>query len=102
MLKMKNKKSFITIELLIKLVAGVFVLLVIILLVYNSLGKGKEETSDRITSSRDFDGDGSLDYFDKCPCDEGPEEDDGCPPGKKGYSDEEKASCDARRKGTST
>lgn len=96
--KMKNKKSFLTIEIIIKLIIGVLVLLVLIFFVVDNLGKGKEETSDRITSSRDFDNDGVLDFFDKCPCDDGAEEDSGCPPNKDGYSTEEKVACDARRK----
>lgn len=86
--KMKNKKSFLTIEIIIKLIIGVLVLLVLIFFVVDNLGKGKEETSDRITSSRDFDNDGVLDYFDKCPCDDG--EEDVCITDKetcKGYRD---------------
>ena len=103
MLKMKNKKSFITIEMLIKLAIAVFVLLVLIYFFMSNLGKGSEETSDRITSGRDFDGDGVLDLFDKCACHPGPEEDGGCGQDyPEGYSDTDKTTCDSRRKGTST
>lgn len=101
--KMKNKKSNISIEMLIKLAIGVFVLLVLIYFIMSNLGKGSEETSDRITSSRDYDGDGILDLFDKCACHAGPQEDGGCDSAfPEGYSTAQKIECNNKRKGIST
>lgn len=76
---MKNKKA-VAIRFLILLVLGVFVFLILVTMVPRLLGKGAGETEDLLTQTRDFDRDGIADFFDKCDCKDGTEENDGCPP----------------------
>ena len=100
--KMKNKKSLVTVQVLIFLLIGVFVFLFLSYVVPNLLGKGSSQTSDFLGSTNDFDGDGIADFFDKCPCHEEDEEDgDGCDVDHPdGYTDVERETCKAERETT--
>jgi hypothetical protein len=75
---MRNKKSTISIDVMIYMAIGVVVLLVLIFLVPKLLGKGSSQTCGLLSSSKDYDGDGVMDYFDKCPCKSGTEDYSGC------------------------
>ena len=78
---MKNKKSYTLTHVLITL-AFLVIAFVILLYIFNTFIKQeKGEIEDSLGGSRDYDNDGIVDYFDKCPCDDGAEEDDGCPSG---------------------
>jgi len=83
---MKNKKS-IAIEMLLWLTIGVFAVLVIFYIIPKLLGKEASQASDLISSTKDFDGDGVQDYFDRCDCDYGDSRNDGCPPGMEKTGD---------------
>ncbi len=97
---MKTKKSTIAINMLILLAIGVFVFLILAYIVPNLIGKGSEETSVILSSSKDYDKDGIADYFDKCACDYGEEENDGCDAGHPdGYTEDEKTDCKNEIKG---
>ena len=76
--------------------------LVLAYVVPNLLGKGSSQTSDFLSSTNDFDGDGIADFFDKCPCHEEDEEDgDGCDVDHPdGYTDVERETCKAERETT--
>ncbi|MFH0868512.1 MAG: hypothetical protein V1831_04315 [Candidatus Woesearchaeota archaeon] len=73
---MKNKKSTISVDMIIKLALGIIVFVVLLTLISKQIGKSTGETGDIVDSSRDYDRDGIADYFDKCPCNEG--EGDNC------------------------
>ena len=75
---MKSKKSTISIDVMIYMAIGVIVFLVLVFIVPNLLGRGGRETCNLLSSSRDYDGDRISDFFDKCPCDQGTEDYDGC------------------------
>ena len=62
-------------------IAAVIVILVIVFIVPQLIGKGGAQTSDLLSKTKDCDGDGVVDYFDKCVCVQGPQSNDGCPPG---------------------
>jgi len=72
---MKNKKSMI-----LSLIIGVVVVILVIVILRNLFGSTKAEASDSVIGSSDFDGDGIINYFDKCRCVYG-ETDNGCPTG---------------------
>jgi len=98
---MKNKKSYTLTHVLITL-AFLVIAFVILLYIFNTFIKQeKGEIDDSLGGSRDYDNDGIVDYFDKCPCLYGAEEDDGCnEPYLDGYDKDAKTACDALRKGT--
>ena len=98
---MKNKKSYTLTNVLITLTFLV-IAFVILLYIFNTFIKQeKGEIDDSLGGSSDYDNDGIVDYFDKCPCDDGKEEDDGCDPAHiDGYTDTQRDACDALRKGT--
>lgn len=70
---MKRKKSFLSIDVTIYAVLGVFVLLILFIGVPRLLGKGTAQASDLLSSTSDYDNDGVADYFDKCACIDGGE-----------------------------
>jgi hypothetical protein len=76
--KMQNKKSTISIDVMIYMAIGVIVFLVLVLVIPNLLGKGRDQTCGLLSSSKDYDSDGIMDFFDKCPCNQGTEDYDGC------------------------
>lgn len=82
---MKNKKSEIMIEQLIVFAIVVIVFVVVIGIYLNQFSKGGKETSDLVASTGHFDGDGIANYFDKCPCKDGNDDNEGCP--KEIYED---------------
>lgn len=87
---MKNNKSNISIDMLIKLALGIIVFVILIVFASKYIGESAKETGGAVTSSRDYDKDGVADYFDKCKCkyaDTG----DGCP---SGYTVEQKKNSD--------
>ena len=73
---MKNKKA-VAIRFMIMLTIGVFVLLILMFMIPNLLGKGAAETSSFLD---DRDNDDVADALDRCVCDIGDEDNDGCPP----------------------
>ena len=77
---MRNKKSTISIDVMIYMAIGVVVFFVLLFIVPNLLGKSSDRTCGLLSSSKDYDGDGITNFFDKCPCDgtSGKEEYDGC------------------------
>lgn len=84
---MKNKKA-VEIHFLIMLVIGVFVFIVLVIMVPNLLGKGGKETQGYLD---DFDSDGVVNSLDKCTCEPGEKDNDGC---KSGYTDQQKEESD--------
>ena len=78
---MKNKKSYTLTHVLITLVFLVIAFLILLYIFNNFIKQEKGEIEDSLGGSRDYDNDGIVDYFDKCPCDKGEEEEDGCPTG---------------------
>ena len=76
---LKNKKSDLSINMLVLLSLGAIVFLVLIFLVPNLLGKSTVEANNNIQGSDDFDKDGVANYWDKCICIPA-ETEDGCPP----------------------
>ncbi|MFC2016633.1 hypothetical protein ACFLUF_02845 [Chloroflexota bacterium] len=88
---MKNKKG-VEIRFMILLVLGVFVFLVLVIMMPRLLKEGSDETVDLLDQTNDYDGDGIADFYDKCDCDEGSEENDGCLT-KEGYDDDAKEKC---------
>ena len=75
---MKNKKSAAAIDDMVFFGIGVLVVFLIVAIIPPLLGKGSAQASELLTASRDFDGDGVMDYYDKCPCDAGEDIYDGC------------------------
>ena len=77
---MVTKKSTISVDVMIYMAIGVIVFLVLVFIVPNLLGKGRDQTCGLLSSSKDHDGDGITNFFDKCPCGgpDGKEEFDGC------------------------
>ena len=75
---------------LIWLAIGAVVFVVLMFIIPNLLGRGGREIGDFFSSTKDYDRDGTANYFDKCPCDKG--DYDGCPT-EEGYTDEEMKSC---------
>lgn len=85
---MKNRKSNISIDMLIKLALGVIVFVILVVFASKYIGDSAKETEDAVTSSRDYDKDGIADYFDECPCNEGGKDDNGeCPMSKEDCKD---------------
>lgn len=76
-----NKKSMSMGEAIVGLVFVAIILLVLIKIVPPLLGKSSAETSNLIDLSKDYDGDGVADYYDKCDCVPGDEKNEGCPTG---------------------
>jgi len=94
---MKNKKSM-AINTLVFLIIAVFVILVVIFILTHLFGQEKDDLEGGLKSTGDYDGDGISNYFDRCPCHPGKEEDSGCPPKylppiQDGYTDEEREQC---------
>ena len=85
---MKNKKA-VEIHFLIMLVIGIIVFVVLAIMMPDLLRKGGEDTEGFF----DEDSDGVINSLDKCACDFGEKENNGCPPGKDGYTDEETKKC---------
>lgn len=75
---MNNKKSFIAINMLIALGIGAFVLVIFFFILPKLLGEGAAEASDFLSASKDYDGDGIANLWDKCACESGYNEFDGC------------------------
>ena len=57
----------------------IITVLVLIFMVPRLLGKSGAQASDLLSSTRDYDGDGVADFFDKCACVSGDEKNEGCP-----------------------
>jgi hypothetical protein len=76
---MKNKKSIVAIQVLITFLLALFVFVILALIFPRMLGGSAKEATDLLSSSRDYDNDGIADFFDKCPCDSGEADLDGCP-----------------------
>lgn len=74
---MKNKKSGVPFYLILFLLAAFF-FLVMALLFPSMIGKSVGEVNDLLSSTKDYDNDGIANFFDKCPCDVGEEDFDGC------------------------
>lgn len=94
---MKNKKSM-AINTLVFLIIAVFVILVVIFILTHLFGQEKDDLEGGLKSTGDYDGDGISNYFDRCPCHPGKEEDNGCGaayilPVQDGYTDAERDAC---------
>ena len=98
---MKQIKAYTSMHVVITLVFLVFAFVILLYIFNNFIKQEKGEIEDSLGGSRDYDNDGIVDYFDKCPCDGGAEEDDGCDDAHiGGYDETAKTACDALRKGT--
>ena len=76
---MKNEKSTVTIDTMIWLAIGIVGLFVLAIIIPRLLGKSGAEASNLLSSTRDCDGDGIADFYDKCDCLPGDEKNEGCP-----------------------
>ena len=78
-----SKKSTATIDFIIFLAIGLFTVLVLAIIVPRLFGGTSTQASELLSSTRDYDGDGVADFFDKCACEQGDDRNDGCPSGKE-------------------
>ncbi len=78
---MCNKKSTAMVDFLIYLALGLFIVFVLAVLVPRLIGKSGTEASSLLSATKDYDGDGIADFYDKCACEYGEERNDGCPVG---------------------
>jgi hypothetical protein len=76
---MKNKKSNLSIGMIIGLALGLIALFVAGVFVYKQIKGESDQTSILVFSSRDSDEDGVIDLYDRCDCVSGDEENKGCP-----------------------
>lgn len=76
---MKNKRA-IAVHFLIILLVGVFVFVVLAFMVPDLLGKSGTETKNLISGTGDYDNDGTANFFDRCVCESGDSDNEGCPP----------------------
>ena len=98
---MKQIKAYTSMHVVITLVFLVIAFLILLYIFNTFIKQEKGEIEDSLGGSRDYDNDGIADYFDKCPCHGGAEEDDGCDDAHiGGYDETAKTACDALRKGT--
>lgn len=72
---------------------GIVVLVLLVvwisaIIVPKLLGKSAAQASEFLSSSRDYDGDGTADFFDKCACEQGDDRNDGCPAGQETKTEE--------------
>lgn len=78
---MKHKKSFAMTDAIVWGAIAVVTILVVLYIEPRLLGKSGVETSELLSTSRNYDGDACTDYFDKCACNPGDERNDCCPEG---------------------
>ena len=78
--KLLKNKSGLEIRFMILLALGVIVLVVMAFVIPNLLGKSSTQASTQLIGTGDFDGDGIVNYFDKCKCIYA-ETENGCPEG---------------------
>jgi hypothetical protein len=76
---MNSKRSSLSINQLVTVAIIIIVFLVIIFVIPTRIGSGGAEASELLDSTEDSDGDGIVNYFDKCDCEEGERSNDGCP-----------------------
>lgn len=76
---MKNKKSTVTIELVIIIALTLFIAFILAVIIPKLLGKSGGEASGFLDLSADYDEDGITNFEDKCDCKAGEEENEGCP-----------------------
>lgn len=89
---MKNKKA-VEMRYLVLMSVGLIALIISIFIVRDLLGKEAGETGGYL---KDWDCDNVKDFFDKCPCTIGEEDNNGCPDTgqyKDGYDTTKRESC---------
>lgn len=77
---MNHKKSTISIDMLIYLGIGALIFVVLVIAIPKLIGKGSTEASNNLDGTKDYDGDGISNIFDKCKC-KAADTRDGCPGG---------------------
>ena len=94
---MKNKKSIVTVEVMIFLALGMIALVIMGIFIYQKIKQGSDETESLLFSTRDSDEDGIPDFKDRCDCVVGNEDNDGCisSPPKESNLDKNKNDCKA-------
>lgn len=68
-----------TVEIIIWVALAMVAALILLKIFGRALGKEAGQTETLISSTGDYDGDGIPDYFDKCACEVGNDNNDGCP-----------------------
>ena len=75
---MNNKKSTMSVDMLIYLGIGALIFVVLVILVPRLIGKGSAEASSNLDGTKDYDKDGISNIFDECRC-EAADTRNGCP-----------------------
>ena len=78
---MKNNKSLAMVDVLIYVGLGIFLFFILAVMVPRLLGKESIDISNSLSLTKDYDGDGVVDFYDKCACLPGDEKNNGCPSG---------------------
>ena len=77
----KSKKSLVMMDAIVYGAITVVTILVLVFVIPPLIGKGGAAQAGILSKTNDCDGDGTADYFDKCMCLYGLQNNDGCPPG---------------------
>ena len=80
-IKPKNTKGMSNVELLATIALTLLFIFVVGAIYKNLYSKSAGEISEKISSAGDFENDGVANFADKCPCESGVIENDGCPSG---------------------
>lgn len=61
------------------IIITLFVVFIVSVILQNLFGKGSAEASDWLSSTKDYDNDGTANFYDKCICLSGDQKNEGCP-----------------------
>jgi len=86
-MKLKDKKGMSQTWWILGTALVTFIIVIIVILFFRQSGtKAFDEVDNKLDSFGDCDDDKVADLFDKCPCNEGDAQNDGCPDGETGDS----------------
>ncbi len=77
-MRARRRKGDISIPILITIILGIVAFIIAVAIFAKQIGKGNSQAMDWLSSTNDHDGDGTADFFDKCACESGSSEFNGC------------------------